>query len=271
MIFQVAAASHAGKIRPKNDDFFCVGPYVEQLGALALEFETSSRFFGDFGLLCAVADGMGGYQGGALAARTTLETLSALFYAQKHGEMGAAELQAQLERDLVQVQRVLQATLAREGLSEAGTTLAGAAFFAPDIALIFHCGDSRVLRAGGGYVRALTLDHAPLAAQIAAGDLDEAGAAASPLASKLSRSLGLKGDCRVEIAAPLQWCAGDTYLLCSDGFHGVGRGLPGARLRERVGTGANRDAVKSWVDEAVAYDGRDNVTLVQIEIGTEKM
>lgn len=267
MMFKVAACCHRGKVRAHNDDFFCVGPWVEQNGVLALDFETSSRFFGDFGLLCAVADGMGGYQGGALAARTVLETLSALFYAQKHGGMSAVELGAQLECDLSQVQRVLEATLARENLLEAGTTLAGAAFLAPDIALVFHCGDSRVLRAGGGYVRALTLDHAPLSAAIAGGQLDEAGAASSGLASKLSRSMGLQGDSRVEIGPPLSWCAGDTYLLCSDGFHGTGRGLPASKLRDRIELPSGREEVKSWVEEAVEHDGSDNATLVQIRIG----
>jgi protein phosphatase len=262
MIFQVAAYSHIGKVRSKNDDFWGIGSWVEQNGAFSLEFETSSRFFSDFGLLCAVADGMGGYEGGALAAKTVLDTLSALFYARKHNEMNIAEFASQLESDLSQTQRVLQATLTREGLTEAGTTLAGVAFLAPDIALVFHCGDSRVLRAGGGYVRALTLDHTPLSAQIAAGDLDEESAARSPLASKISRSLGLAGDSRVEIGAPLGFASGDTFLLCSDGFHGLGRGLTLPQLR----SGAGRCDVKRWVEEAVECDGRDNATLVRVGI-----
>lgn len=271
--FEVAGFSHPGLVRSRNDDYFCLGPLVEQNGGAALSFGCGSRFFSEFGLLCAVADGMGGYEGGALASKTVLETLSALFYARKHGGMSAAQLAAQLEDDMASVGRVLEAALHRENLPSAGTTLAGVALLPPDVALVFHCGDSRVLRCSGGYVRALTLDHTPLASEIAAGHLDPRGAANSPLASKLSRALGLEGDTRTEINADLRWECGDSFLLCSDGFHGLGRGLSPAHLRARFASFEETPGglplaarVQSAVEEAVALDGHDNATLVQIQV-----
>lgn len=273
--FEIAGFSHPGRVRAGNDDYFCLGPLVEQNGGAALSFETSSRFFSEFGLLCAVADGMGGYEGGAVASKTVLETLSALFYARKHGGMSAPQLAAQLEDDLASVRRVLDATLQRENLLRAGTTLAGVVLLPPDVAVVFHCGDSRVLRCSGGYMRNLTLDHTPLAAEIAAGRLDESEAAVSSLASKVNRALGLEGDSRVEINAELGWCNGDSFLLCSDGFHGLGRGLSHAHLRDRFasfeetnGCSCLAARVQSAVKESVALDGHDNATLVQIQISS---
>jgi PPM family protein phosphatase len=267
--FYVGGCSHLGQVRSQNDDCFCIGPKVEQLGSLELSFPTTSAFFHEYGLLCAVADGMGGYAGGALAARTVVQTLSSLFYAQKHAGMDVDELACCLERDLFQTQHALEATLQREDVLRAGTTLAGLVLLPPDVALVFHCGDSRVLRASGGYVRALTLDHAPLAAEIAAGRLDESHVATSPLASKVSRALGLEGDRRVEINTDFSWEVGDTFLLCSDGFHGTGRGLTQSSLREHLADlshTAPGKMAEQLVDAAVTADGSDNVTLVTVRI-----
>lgn len=266
--FRAAACGDVGKTRQKNDDFFCIGPWVEQSGGLGLEFEASSRFFCDYGLLCAVADGMGGYEGGSLAAKTVLETLSALFYAQKRGGMSADSLATELEADLEKVQRVLEATLRRAGATEAGTTLAGAVFLPSQQTVLFHCGDSRILRASGGYIRGLTVDHSPLAAQVASGQLDEAGAIASRLATKLSRSIGLLGDSRVEINTEHTWEVDDLFLFCSDGFHGLGRGLPLPQIRELLCENApvSRSTASEWVAAANECDGSDNATLIQIEI-----
>jgi serine/threonine protein phosphatase PrpC len=262
-----------GRVRAQNDDYFCLGPLIEQNGGAALAFEATSRFFSNFGLLCAVADGMGGYAGGAVASKTVLETLSALFYARKHEGMNAQQLATQLEEDFVSVRKVLEATLHRDGLSSAGTTLAGIVLLPPDVAVVFHCGDSRVLRCSGGYVRALTLDHTPLAAEIAAGRMDESSAATSPLASKVSRSLGLKGDTRIEMNGDLTWQTGDSFLLCTDGFHGLGRGLSPAALRDCFATSRQNKVhtnsatqVQMAVEESVALDGHDNSTLVQIQV-----
>lgn len=270
---EVAGFSHPGRVRASNDDHFCIGPTVENLGVASGCWKATDGFFSEFGLLCAVADGMGGYQGGALAAKTVLDTLSARFYARQHRGLSAPELKSQLEEDLAGTRRVLEATLRRENLPSAGTTLAGVVLLPPDVMVVFHCGDSRVLRCSGGYVRALTLDHTPLAGEIAAGRLDECAAATSPLASKVTRALGLEGDTRIEINADFRWECGDGFLLCSDGFHGLGRGLPSATLRDRFGAFEETEGhlalaarVQDAVAEAVALDGHDNATLVQIQI-----
>ena len=148
----------------------------------------------------------------------------------------------------------------------AGTTLAGMVWLPRAVAVKFWCGDSRILRQSGGYVRALTVDHAPLAGDIARGALSEA-AAASPLASQLSRSLGGRGEGRIECDAETIWERDDRFLLATDGFHGLGRGLNLAQLRgelEKVEAMAPRARVESLVAAAVAIDGADNVTLVEV-------
>ena len=234
-----------------------------------LEFDESSSAFRNYGLLCAVADGIGGYEGGTRAAQIALQTLSSQVYARKRGGLSAEMVVQSLEGDFAAMNRVVAETLGREGLCEAGTTLAGLLLLPPDIAVKFWCGDSRILRASGGYVRALSLDHSPLARDVAQGILSERAAANSPLSSKISRSLGPKGDGRIECNAETRWERGDRFLLATDGFHGMGRGLDLASLRAQLGQIeglAPRARVEQLVAAAVEADGSDNVTVVEIGI-----
>lgn len=240
-----------------------------QNDASELEFDESSAAFRNYGLLCALADGIGGYEGGTRAAQIALQTLSARVYARERGGQNADAVMNSLQEDFAEMSRVLGEKLREENLGDAGTTLAGLLLLPPDIAIKFWCGDSRILRASGGYVRALTLDHAPLALDVAQGILTERAAANSPLASKISRSLGIKSDGRIECDAETKWERGDRFLLASDGFHGMGRGLDLASLRaqlKHVEGLAPRARAGGLVNAAIEADGSDNVTLVEIGI-----
>ena len=270
LVFKVAGASHPGRVRDKNDDWFCIAREVRQTGSIDLELSASDEDFANYGLLCAVADGIGGYAGGTRAAQVALQTLSAQIYARKRGGLDADAVVESLQSDFAAVSRVLQETLRRENLAEAGTTLAGLLLLPPDIAVKFWCGDSRILRASGGYVRALTVDHSPLAQDVAQGILTEAAAASSPLSSKISRSLGVKGDGRIECDSETRWERGDRFLLASDGFHGMGRGLDLASLRAQLGNVEGqkpRARVEQLIAVAIEADGSDNVTLVEVGVG----
>lgn len=268
----VFGCTDPGPVRDHNEDCFSIGPHVVREGSDSVVVSVSAADFREFGLLCAVADGMGGYAGGALAARTALEGLVHSFYSRSREGMTVDELAADLELDLAASQSHLVDVLQHEDREQAGTTLAGIVLLPPDVMVVFHCGDSRVLRASGGYVRALTLDHAPLAAAVASGQLDEVGAASSPLASRVSRSLGVLGESTVEINTDYTWATGDSFLICSDGFHGLGRGLPQATIRDLLSHAPHGELVNpaEWlIEKAVAHDGHDNATLVLVTLGEE--
>jgi serine/threonine protein phosphatase PrpC len=83
----------------------------------------------------------------------------------------------------------------------------------------------------------------------------------------LTCSFGMKGDHRATVNADHTWAPGDAFLLCTDGFHGLGRGLPRATLRDAVRTGGDPEPlVRTLVRDAVTHDGRDNATLVYVAI-----
>lgn len=244
--WSVAGRSHIGQKRTKNDDCYAIGPFVERGHLTALQMDSASRAACDIGLLVAVADGLGGYSGGALASQTVLDTFAAHFAAQKRD----GDMVAQLEHFGDIANRTLGRVLrADEELAQAGTTLAGLCFLSEGELLVFHCGDSRVLHFADGAGASLTRDHA------------------SP-SGGLTRSLGLVGDTRLEITR-LGWKVGDTFLLCSDGFHGDNRGLDLPTLSETVIENEHlplAELVSYLVDEAVERDGRDNVTAVLVRV-----
>jgi PPM family protein phosphatase len=265
MLLRVAGQSATGRVREHNEDHFCIAARISQ-AAVALELATDAPQFAQHGMLLCVADGMGGYSGGELASRWALEALAQLYYAAPLPP-AADGLAAHVRHCLGRMRELLAAKLASEPeLSQAGTTLAGIALAPPEALCLFHIGDSRVLRfAGGshGFLRQLTVDHTPLGAALFNGGLSEADAARDPQCGQLTRALGLSGNTEVQFEGGLSWAAGDMFVLCSDGMHSPGRGLPKAQLQDALRLQeAPAEAVPALLAQAIAADGSDNATLI---------
>lgn len=271
MRLAVAGCGGQGPVRTKNDDCFLLGMMVERSAPLALEFDPAAEFFQRYGLLAAVADGLGSYPGGDYASRLTLDVLQAVFHSgDRRGytaEQFAADVRGCLDQTVQTVQAALQA---RPELRLAGTTLAGVALLPPDHLLIFHAGDSRVLRDCAGYLRAMTVDHSVVGADVAAGRMAPEDAAATPGGQALVRSIGAEGG-PVELSRSLQWAAGERFLLGTDGWHGDGRGLPESELARLLAEPRRAaELAQTMIDESFRQDGRDNATVVVVEISGEQ-
>lgn len=268
MRITAAGLSDRGTVRPANEDHYCIGAFIEQEAFTALTFDTSSSCFQQYGLLAAVADGMGGYTGGALASRVVLETLSASYYGEKRAGCSADDLAACLERYLAQAQQVLAHVLERSPENaQAGTTIAGVALMPPDLLAVFHAGDSRVLRAAAGYVRPLTVDHTLFGVDLASGRLTEDDVRDLPEVSQLTRALGAGGDTHADITTEHVWAPEMSLLIGTDGWHGAAGGLNRQAVQEIVRRGDPvEDQLRALLAAAVAADGRDNATLVIIRV-----
>ena len=263
--------SEKGPVRAANEDHYCIGPFVEQAAFTVLALDDASATFQHYGLLAVVADGLGGYAGGEVASRVALETLSALYYGERRDGISAEDFAEQMQHYLEETQRVLEGVLQRTPeLAAAGTTLAGIALKPPDELVIFHIGDSRVLRAAAGYVRSLTIDHTVAGLDLANGRISEEEATEMPQAGLLTRALGQHGNATVEIDATQCWSPGTIFLLGSDGWHGTGRGLPRQTIQATVRENLPVETlVRRLVNDAITLDGRDNATLVAVAIGED--
>ncbi len=255
----IAGASSPG-VRDKNDDHFCVGDKVGQKRQLSLRIDTDNPWIQRVGVLAAVADGMGSYEGGALASQTVLSELTEDYYSMRH-----SDFEKRLHGGLGAALKRLQTVLKRAKRKQAGTTVAGIALLPPELLLVFHVGDSRVYRLRRGHLKALTIDHTPVGLALAKGEMTLDEAVGRRDAFQLTRSFGLIGNTQVEVRKG-KFRPGDRYAIMSDGVSSPGRGLDQVTLADYL-TKARpaEDLLEPMLTQAVRQDG-DNATLVILEI-----
>ncbi len=202
----------------------------------------------------AVADGMGGYEGGEVASRVSLESLLAYFERLGPDNLDL-EGDEQASRQQVRMAiRMADREIARRAvgeLSEMGTTLV-CLVVRETRALIAHVGDSRIYRLRDGAIEQLTRDHSLVA------EMEARGLSAAPnLSHIVTQALGQGPPARPDVRV-IDLRPGDRFLLCSDGLSDVLE--PGDIAREVTRRGAARALVK------LAYDAgsMDNITALVV-------
>jgi serine/threonine protein phosphatase PrpC len=220
----------------------------------------------------AVADGMGGHQGGEIASAVAIETLAAALPVVATDDVLAAIHAAN--------QAVLDRAREDPSLRGMGTTLCVLALVAPDapdrddrvdgngveaepLLVLANVGDSRAYQFAGGVLEQMTDDHSMVGELVRQGRLSAAEAETHPQRNILTRALGI--DHRTEIDAwHVRPVPGDRWLLCSDG------------LFNEVSERTIADVLAAVADPAVAarhlvqlaneHGGRDNITVVVADV-----
>jgi serine/threonine protein phosphatase PrpC len=228
--------------------------------------------------LFAVADGMGGHQGGEVASATALEVLKRSF---ENGK-SAADLaeavrranakvwdKAQMDSSLHGMGTTLTA-IARVDIDSTGDTppevaeegvanppQAGASF------AVINVGDSRTYLFRGDELEQLTDDHSFVEEMVRAGELSPDEAESHPKRNILTRALGVEPtvEADIELVTPYP---GDRLLLCSDGLV---RELADDQIASVLRRLKNPDeAARELVQQAKAHGGHDNITVVIVDV-----
>lgn len=214
--------------------------------------------------LFAVADGMGGYEGGEVASRLAIESLSS-FVQRNAGDQDvtwpyAVDRSLSLDENLLAVGVRLahdEIAVRRTGiLSQMGATLA-AMIVRDGRAIIGHVGDSRVYRLRGGQLTQLTRDHSFYEELVATGAADVPPRHEFRYANMITRALGIAGPPEIR---SIELASGDLYLLCTDGLTDP---LGEAEIAELLRHGGLA-ACRRLVDHAYVAGGRDNITAVVV-------
>jgi serine/threonine protein phosphatase PrpC len=223
------ARSHVGLVRAVNEDRV---------------FDCPER------CLWAVADGMGGHQGGDVAAQMVIEAFRGPCKDQATDAAAMLGAIADANRTIVRHNRAMG--------TDAGSTVV-AAQLAGRTATIAWLGDSRAYLIRGAKVSQLTHDHSVVQDLIDAGLLTVEAAAHHPQANVVTRALGIAEavDVAVRTVTVLE---GDRLLLCSDG---LSRSLDDSKLGCAQALAAFADTL---IADALRRDGSDNISLVTIEI-----
>lgn len=234
--------------RSNNEDNFCA---ASELG------------------LFAVADGLGGYEGGEVASALTVDALRRFIERHRRDPLGTWPCKEDKKRTLAE--NLLRAATIeahelisdrRAGvLSQMGSTVA-TALFHDDHLTLAHVGDSRVYRLRNGTLMPLTTDHS-LYAELVASGRELPSRHDFPYKNQITRALGLPGNSAADTSTHLVERA-DRYLLCTDGLYDPFEDaeLAQALLKEDVVTCCTK-----LVELAYEKGSTDNITCIVVEIG----
>lgn len=226
------AVSHAGAVRPRNEDAFVDRP--------------------DIGLW-AVADGAGGHGAGDVASSRIAETLQSL-----PPGLSAAELLAQVRLRIAGVHAELRELAAASGRKLIASTVVVLLARGGHYACLW-AGDSRAYLLRDGAFTRITRDHSVVQEMVDAGMLAEADAESHPQANYITRAVGADGEIDLDkVSARTQ--PGDVFLLCSDGLF---KALAEAEIASRLAAG---EGPEELLAAALARGARDNVTALAVRM-----
>jgi len=257
----VVAASDVGQVREHNEDHFLVGNLDTKL---PLEVAEPWSAVSERGPLLVVCDGMGGVEGGEIAA----ELAALVMWREMKGTPATRdpEVFARLLRRAARVANHDVHAMARRepGLRGMGTTLSAAGVVG-DRLIVATVGDSRayVLRAGA--LVQVTRDQSLQSALLAAGHSENEAASAG---GAILQALGVGSDVEPSLSI-IELRRGDRVLLCSDGLHGLVGDPALALLLSEPHTLA--EAVKLLIAAARAAGGSDNITAVVCELAGDRL
>jgi serine/threonine protein phosphatase PrpC len=211
--------------------------------------------------LFVVADGMGGHAGGDVASKMAVETIGEAF--KKNVFAGepypdvprrGSELALAIQMANKAIFDHAKANAAYQGM---GTTVVSARFSPNKQRVYFgHVGDSRCYRLRNQILTQITTDHT-MGAQGVTG----------PLASHLNRAVGVVPGVKVDllIARPRPE---DVYLLCSDGLSKM---VQDTDIQQILNDEPDLSkAVQKLVERANAKGGRDNITVILVQVKDPK-
>lgn len=218
--------------------------------------------------LFAVADGLGGYEGGEVASALTVETLQRFVERNRRDPGGTWPCKEDKKKSLSENLLRAAATEAhlaimdkRAGrLGQMGSTIASM-LIVEQHAAIAHVGDSRVYRLRNRVLEPLTRDHSVYAEMLAAGR-DLPPRHDFPFKNQITRALGLTGNSNADTSVT-DVCIGDRYLLCTDGLYDP---FENDALAVLLHEGAPAACCKKLVETAFEKGSADNITAVVIDV-----
>jgi PPM family protein phosphatase len=232
-LFEVAALSHAGRVRETNED-------------------SCATFVNDLGVGLVVADGVSSFHGADEASRIAVEVTLQVLLEQED----SVRLDKRLHRAVQQANiAIYNRAMVVPELRSMATTLT-AVVLAQGKLYGAHVGDCRLYVLREGQLLQLTRDHTVTAERTRLGVMSKERARNHPDRSTLTRSVGRELIARVDqLAAPIY--AQDVLVLCSDGLYNVVEDAEIARLSAAVSA---ETACRSLIDAANERGSPDNVT-----------
>ncbi|HEX4354436.1 MAG TPA: protein phosphatase 2C domain-containing protein [Polyangiales bacterium] len=201
----------------------------------------------------AVADGVGGYEGGEVASRMAIDTLLDGYRSSPVAWGPAKRLARAAQRANIAIHD--RALIVTE-LRRMATTLT-AASIEDGVLRAIHIGDCRLYLIRGGTMRQLSKDHSATSMRTPLSVLNKEMLREYPERGALTRCLGADLIAALDrIATPLEH--GDAVLIASDGLHDT---LSEAQMLELIGERDAATACRLLIDRANERGTHDNLTV----------
>jgi len=238
----IGAASHCGLHRKENQDYHAY--YSPEGGSKNKK-----------GILMALADGMGGHSGGAIASRIAINILMEEYYKDWLEDSIPDSLVQAFHKANAEVIAQSQNNIDLDGM---GTTLT-AVVFHQDKMYYAHVGDSRGYVIFENRISQFTRDHSYVAGLVKAGVITEEEARTHPEKNIITRAIGIDPDLRVDTSRKHQKTKKDQYvLLCCDGLYGV---VSNEEMVNAVREYRVPDVIcEKLIEKANEHGGPDNIT-----------
>ncbi len=267
VMVDLAATSHPGKVRNRNEDHYMVSRVSRHMEVLMDNLPAGEipHDVGEVGYCMVVADGMGGMNAGDVASMMAISTGVRLAdksvkWGFKINEKEARELLHRMSMYFQEIDRRLTTKSESDRrLFGMGTTLTLAYSVGAHLFLI-HVGDSRAYLWRRGEMKQLTRDHTVAQALADAGQIRAEEVRTHARRNTLTNYLGGHGG---KIQADVRWTRledGDRLLLCSDGLSDM---VDDVGILDVLNRGEDsRRTAEILLDRAMQAGGKDNITVV---------
>lgn len=237
-----AGATNIGQKRKSNQDAICLD---------------SAQ------MLYAVADGMGGHNGGDIASKITVDTLPA--FIEKNNHLKPEEC---LEKSIHQVNdEIYKKSLEIPELKGMGTTITSI-YFKENKVYVGNVGDSRTYLINNSKLYQLSRDHSLVQEKLNMGIYDRLSASRDPQKNVLVRTVGFEKNITVDVFN-YSISNNDLFLLCSDGLYGMVSERDMMHLVQQIVPDVNiatEEALEELVSELIKLanqnGGTDNVSVI---------
>jgi PPM family protein phosphatase len=215
--------------------------------------------------IAVVADGMGGQAAGEIASKRAVDIIPRELRKSITAGTTAEAAKVMIRRAIVQANEEIMAMgqLDKE-MKNMGTTVVSAVWRKGADLLVTGVGDSRAYMVRAKKISQLTVDHSLAQALVEAKTISAAEAKEHKFRNVLWKYLGSKevGEGPDVAVVPIQ--AGDRFLLCTDGLHGVV--TDDKILNYLDGQSDPQACADGLVQLALESGSRDNVSCIVIDV-----
>lgn len=214
-------------------------------------------------VIAAVADGIGGYEGGEVASYLACKCISDYLSDSPEKDLG----EEVLKQAVIYANNSVVSQQQNPRLSSMGCVLTAVLFdMEQHLAYMSHVGDTRLYKYKGGVLTKLSRDHSLVGFQEDAGILSEEEAMSHTQRNIITRFIGnarLDWNTNYMMDLSFQIEVDTQYLICSDGLYDM---ITSAEIMEVLAQKSNlQQKVEALINRANLAGGKDNITAIILE------